>query len=88
MANKCKPVIVKIKGDMEKVLAAATKEAAKNDIVISGDVNSGKIKHKKVDIWGTYTVKDDKIKIEITEDTFFASCEEIEKGAEAWFKGK
>jgi len=90
MANKCNKVEVTVKGDVETVLKDVKAEAAKHDLEIKGDTSGGTIKHKKVDVWGTYKVdeKAKKISIEMNEDTMFTSCSKIEQGLKDFFKGK
>jgi hypothetical protein len=90
MANKCATVVVTIKGDLQEVLDDVKKEAAKHDLEIKGDTKSGTIKHKKVDVKGTYTIdeKTKKISINMSEDTIFTSCDKIEAGLRDFFKGK
>ena len=90
MANKCNKVEVVLKGDVAQVLKDVTAEAAQHDLEIKGNTTSGTIKHKKVDVWGTYTIdeKTKKITIQMNEDTIFTSCSKIEQGLRDFFKGK
>jgi len=90
MANKCNTVVVTIKGDIEKVLADVKKEAAGHGLEIKGDAKSGTIKHKSVDVKGTYSYdeKTKKISIDMTEDTILTSCSKIEAGLRDFFKNK
>ena len=86
--TKCKTVTVTVKGDVAKVLNQVKKEAKGNDIEISGNEKSGTLRHKSVDVKGTYTVNGNKIDISMMEDSMWVSCERIENGIRDWFKGK
>ena len=87
--NRCKPVQVVLKGDVAQVLKDVTAEAARHDIEVKGDTTKGTIKHKKIDVSGTYVIdKDKKITIQMSEDSIFASCTEIESGLRDFFQGK
>ncbi len=88
MATKCKAIVVTVKGEIAKVLEQAKKEAAKKDVTITGDVKSGKIKHKKNYVYGSYSVSGQKIKVEMVDDTMWINCKDIEENVKKWFKGK
>jgi len=90
MANKCKTVEVVIKGDVAQVLEDVKAEAAKHDIEIKGDTTRGTIKHRKIDVKGTYRIdaKSKKISIDMAEDTMFTNCKSIEAGLRDFFAGR
>ena len=65
--SKCGTVSVTIKGDVAKVLDDVKKLAAGNDMDVKGDLKSGTIQHRKVDVRGTYTITDKTVKITMEE---------------------
>ena len=85
---KCKELSITIKGAPKKVLDEVKRLAAKNDIIISGNEVKGTMKHKKVDVTGTYSVKGQVVTIKMTENSWVVSCEQVNKGVKEFFKGK
>ena len=85
---KCPTFEVTVKGDVAKIVEDVKKEAAKKDIEVKGDAKAGTLRHKTVDIRGTYAVSGQKIRFDITEDTWMADCAKIKNGITEWFKGK
>ena len=88
MATKCPATVVTVKGEIAKVLEQAKKEAAKKDIMITGNVKSGKIKHKKNYVYGSYSVSGQKIRVDMVDDTMWINCKDIAEAVKKWFKGK
>lgn len=86
--GKCKEIKITIKGNPKKVLDDVKKLAAKNDIVITGNEVKGSMKHKKVDVKGTYTVKGQEVTIKMEENSWIVSCDQVNKGVKDFFKGK
>ena len=87
MSDRCK-FSVKIKGGIADVLKEVKKEAARHDVEVRGDTKKGSLRHKKVDIKGTYVVEAKKVALDIVEDTMWADCKKIESSVKKWFKNK
>ncbi|MFT7058057.1 MAG: hypothetical protein ACJASV_000557 [Pseudorhodobacter sp.] len=85
--DKCAAINITLKGSPKTVLEEV-KKAAKSDAEITGDENSGKIKVKKVDVTGTYSVKGQKLTINMVDNTMWVDCKTINEKLSAYFKGK
>jgi len=86
--EKCKAITITLKGEPKAVLDLVKKEAAKNDVIITGDEKKGEMKHKSKDVKGTYSVAGKKLTIKMEEGIWYASCDQVNAEVQKWFKGK